>query len=106
MRQMQQAYKDNRYEVFYFSKMMTNCQLFVEFFFEMMHERAEPLLVVIEAAKVLLKLREYRLLVGKERLHAYIDVESYQELKRLKEIKDDHFKLVRSKKLMPKIKNF
>jgi len=57
-------YRENKYEVFYFSKAVSNCQLFIEFFFEILHERAEPLIVVIELLKSLLKFREYRLLVG------------------------------------------
>lgn len=54
----------------------------------------------------MLKFREYRLLVGSERLNTYLEMESYQELKRMKEIKDKHFQLVRSKKTLPKLKQF
>ena len=71
-----------------------------------MHERSEPLIALIELFKCVLKFREYRLLVGQERINTYIDMDAYQELKRLKEIKDAHFTLVRSKKRLPKIKNF
>lgn len=39
-------------------------------------------------------------------MNAYIDIEAYKEMKRLKEIKENHFYLVRSKKRLPKIKNF
>jgi hypothetical protein len=92
--------------VFYFSQAVSKVQLFIEFFFELMHERVEPLLVVIEIGKVLLKLREYRLLVGHEKINTYIDMDAYQEMKRLKEIRDAHFTLVRSQKTLPKIKNF
>jgi len=92
--------------VFYFSKAVSNCELFVEFFFEIMNERTEPLIAVVEFVKMILKFREYRLLVGSERINAYIDMEAYQEMKRLKEIKDAHFTLVRSRKRLPKIKQF
>jgi hypothetical protein len=78
----------------------------VEFFFEIMNERPEPLIAVIEFAKCILKLKEYALLVGQERLNAYIDSDQYQEMKRLKEIKEAHFTLVRSRKRLPKIKSF
>jgi hypothetical protein len=61
---------------------------------------------VIEFAKCILKLKEYALLVGQERLNAYIDSDQYQEMKRLKEIKEAHFTLVRSRKRLPKIKSF
>ena len=68
----------------------------MEFFFEIMHERPEPLIAVVEFLKCLLRLREYALLVGRERVNAYIDADQYQEMKRLKEIKEQHFTLVRS----------
>lgn len=92
--------------MFYYSKSLTNAQQFVEFFFEIMHEKPEPLIAVIEFAKCILRLREYALLVGSERVNAYIDADQYQEMKRLKEIRDQHFTLVRSKKRLPKIKTF
>jgi hypothetical protein len=63
--------------VFYFSKALTNIELFVEFFFEIMHERAEPLIAAIELAKCVLKLREYRLLVGQEKINTYVEMETY-----------------------------
>ncbi len=90
--------------MFYFSKAVSNIQLFIEFFFEILNERAEPLIATIELIKALLKFREYRLLVSNERLNTYLEMESYQELKRLKEIKEKHFLLVRSKKTLPKLK--
>ena len=71
-----------------------------------MHEKPEPLIAVIELIKCVLKLKEYRILVGQEKINSYLEMEQYQELKRLKEIKDAHFTLVRSKKRLPKIKNF
>ena len=71
-----------------------------------MHEKPEPLIAVIELIKCVLKLKEYRILVGQEKINSYLEMEHYQELKILKEIKDAHFTLVRSKKRLPKIKNF
>ena len=99
-------YRDNKHKVFYFSKAIGNIQLFIEFFFEILNEKAEPLIAVIEFIKAILKFREYRLLVGSEKLNTYIEMESYHELKRIKEIKDKHFQLVRSKKTLPKLKQF
>ena len=63
--------------MFYFSKALTNIQLFIEFFFEILNEKAEPLIATIELAKALLKFREYRLLVGSERFNTYLEMESY-----------------------------
>lgn len=104
--QLRQQYKENKYDVFYFSKAVSSIELFIEFFFELIHERCEPLIAVIEFAKCILRFREYRLLVGSERINTYIDMEAYHEHKRLKEIKDAHFTLVRTQKRLPKIKNF
>ena len=92
--------------MFYFSKALSNIELFLEFFFEILNERCEPLIAVIEAFKSLLRLREYKQLIDKENINAYIDIDAYKELKRIKEIKDSHFFLVRSKKQLPKIKQF
>lgn len=74
---LRQQYKENKYAVFYFSKAVSNIELFIEFFFEIMHERAEPLIAVIEGIKCLLKLREYKLLVGQEKINTYIEMETY-----------------------------
>lgn len=92
--------------MFYFSKALTNCQLFVEFFWEILNERSEPLIAIIEFFKCILKFREYKMLVDTEKVNSYIEMETYQEMKRIKEIKDAHFTLVRSRKKLPKIKNF
>ena len=71
-----------------------------------MHERADPLIVVLELVKCLLRFKEYKGLIHKEHTQTYIDIDAYKEMKRLKEIKENHFLLVRSKKRLPKIKNF
>lgn len=63
-------------------------------------------MALIEFFKAILRLKEYKGLIFKENINAYIDLEAYKELKRLKEIKENHFMLVRSKKRLPKIKNF
>lgn len=81
-------------------------ELFVEFFFEILNERDEPLVALIEFFKAFLRLKEYKGLIYKENINAYIELDAYKELKRLKEIKENHFLLVRSKKRLPKIKEF
>lgn len=92
--------------MFYFSKGITHLELFIEFFFEIMNERAEPLIALLEFIKCIFRFKEYNKLIHKENINAYIDLDSYKEMKRLQEIKDNHFYLVRSKKRLPKIKNF
>jgi len=81
-------------------------ELFLEFFFEILNERDEPLIATIEFIKAILKFKEYKALILKENINAYIELDAYKEIKRLKEIKENHFYLVRSKKRLPKIKTF
>ena len=58
LNELKRQYKNNKYKVFYFSKGLNNILLFIEFLFEILHEKAEPLLTTIEAFKAGLKLRE------------------------------------------------
>jgi hypothetical protein len=60
-----------------------SCELFFEFFFELLHEKAEPLVLVLESIKALSKFNEYAKLVHKEKLSTYIGLESYKELKEI-----------------------
>jgi hypothetical protein len=53
-----------------------------------------------------MKFKEYSKLIHKENINAYIEPDSYKELKMLKEIKDSRIYLVRSKKVLPKPKKF
>ena len=87
---LRKQYRNNKFKVFYFSKGLNNIQLFVEFLFEILHEKDEPLIAVIELVKASLKLREYFLLINKEKVHSYLELESYKELTLLKEIKVNH----------------
>ena len=103
---MRQHYLNNKYDVFYFSKGLSNIEYFIEFFFEILNEKVEPVILFLEGIKVLLRLREYMQLLKSEHVNSYIDIDAYQEMKKLKEIKENHFFLVRSKKRLPKIKNF
>ena len=106
LNQLRQQYYDDKYEVFYFSKGVTHLELFTELIFEIMHENVDPLLFVIESVKAAFKLKEYDALLRKEKINTYLDMDSYKELKRLKEIKENHFFLSRSKRKMPKLKRF
>jgi hypothetical protein len=106
IRQLMQQYKSNEYLVFYFSKAPSNIDLFVEFFFEILNERCEPVVIVFEALKAALRLREYSQLLVLENINVYIDLEAYKDMKKLKEIKETHFKLIRSRKQLPKIPDF
>jgi hypothetical protein len=99
-------YRSNKHAVFYFSKAITNIEYFIEFFYEIINERVEPLILVFEGINMVLRLREYVQLVKREHLNSYIDLDAYEDWKKLKEIKENHFFLVRSKKRLPKIKNF
>ena len=92
--------------MFYFSKGLNNIQLFIEFLFEILHEKDEPLIAVVELAKAALKLREYHQLVHKEKIHSYLELESYRELTLLKEIKENHIQLMRSKRRVQKANGF
>ena len=56
-------------------------QLFLEFLFEVINERDEPLVFAFEVAKACLKLREYRSLVCHERINVLIDMELYTQFK-------------------------
>lgn len=49
----------------------------MEFLFEVINERDEPLVFAFEAAKFFLRLREYRSLVKHERINVLIDMEIY-----------------------------
>jgi len=90
LNELRRQYKNNKSKVFYFSKGLNNIQLFIEFLFEILHEKDEPLIAVVELVKAALKLREYYQLIVKEKIHSYLELESYRELTLLKEIKENH----------------
>ena len=90
LNELRRQYKNNKFKVFYWSKGLNNIQLFIEFLFEILHEKNEPLISVIELFKAVLKLREYYQLIKKENVHSYLELESYRELTLLKEIKENH----------------
>ena len=59
LNELRKQYKNNKFKVFYFSKGLQNIQLFIEFLYEIMHEKDEPLISVFELVKAGLRLREY-----------------------------------------------
>ena len=59
LNELRRQYRNNKFKVFYFSKSLANIQLFIEFLFEILHEKGEPLIAIIELVKAGLKLREY-----------------------------------------------
>jgi hypothetical protein len=92
--------------VFHFSKGISHLELLIEFFWEFLHERADPLVVFLEAVKCLCKFKEYSELVHKENINTYLELEPFKEMMRLKEIRENNIYLIRSKKKFPKITNF
>ena len=92
--------------MFYASKIFQNCELFVEFFFEILNERSEPAVTLVELAKAICKLKEYKELIEKENINTYIEMEVYQELKMSKQAKEKQLHLARSKKILPKLATF
>lgn len=93
---------NNSYKVAYYSGALSQIQLFMEFLFEVLHERGEPLVFAFEAVKSILKLREYRRLVKYERVNVFIDMEQYKLLKQAQEYEDGMCKLIRSQKQVSK----
>lgn len=72
----------------------------------MLRERADPLVVILELVKCLFRFKEYKALINQENIQVYLDKESYKDFKLKKEYKESHFKLARTKKVLPKIKGF
>ena len=68
---------NNTHKVAYSSGALSQVQLFLEFLFEVINERDEPLVFAFEVAKAVLRLREYRSLVKHERINTLIDMECY-----------------------------
>ena len=94
------------HKVFYYSKVMTSLELFIEFFYEILNEQHEPLIALVELVKSFIRLREYVGLVREESLSTYIPLESYKDFKNEQKIRETHALLARSKKRIPKILGF
>lgn len=80
--------------------------MFIEFLFEILHEKDEPLILGVELVKALLKIKEYYQLVTKEKVNSYLELESYKELTLLKEIKHNHVQLMRSNRRVQQVGGF
>ena len=72
---------NNTHKVAYSSSPLSQVQLFLEFLFEVINERDEPLVFAFEVAKAVLRLKEYRALVRYEHINTLIDMEQYTQLK-------------------------
>jgi hypothetical protein len=55
--------------------------LFSEFFFEIINERDEPLVLAFETVKAFFKFQEYKKLVYEESIHTFVDFDAYKNLK-------------------------
>lgn len=51
-------------------------------------------------------MKEYKDLLKKEKAHTYMELESYEDMKKLEEIKREQIRLRRSKRNIPRIKNY
>ena len=78
--------------------------MFIEFLFEILHEKGEPLIVLVELVKAGLRLKEYYQLITREKgIHSYLDLDSYRELTLFKEIKKNHVQLMHTKRRVEKL---
>lgn len=75
--QLRKHYLNNKYEVFYFSKALTNIEYFIEFFFDILNEKVEPVIIFVEGIKLLMRLKEYMQLLKSEKIKSYIDIDAY-----------------------------
>ena len=75
MRDYMHYRSSNTHRVSYSSGAFSQVQLFMEFLFEVINERDEPLVFGFEAIKFFLRLREYRALVCHEKINVLIDME-------------------------------
>jgi hypothetical protein len=92
-------------KVKYLSGIISQLQIFAEFFFDILNERDEPLVFVFEAVKALLRLKEYRDLVKNEKIKTYFDFEVYKNLKETQAFEESLCKMIRSSKTIQKPAN-
>lgn len=60
--------RSNDNTLFYLSSSISQFELLSEFIFEHLNEKVEPLIYFFESVKALLKLKEYKNLITKERM--------------------------------------
>jgi len=87
-------------KVRYLSGILSQIQIFAEFFFDILNERDEPLVFAFEAIKALLRLKEYRDLVSSEKIKTYVDFDTYKNLKETKAYEESLCKMARSQKII------
>lgn len=63
-----------------------------------MSERDEPVVLVFESLKALLRLKEYRELISEEKIKTYVDFDTYKNLKETEAYEQSLCKMVRSSK--------
>lgn len=94
--------RSNKYKVTYLSGAISQIQLFIEFFFEVINERDEPIVFVFELAKAIMRLREYRGLVRHEDINVLIDLDAYKLFKQSEAYERGLIKLIRSSRTINK----
>ena len=83
-------------KVKYMSSMVAQVQIFAEFLFDLLNERDEPLVLALEVLKAVFRLREYRQLIGQEKIKTHIEFPEYKSLKDAQALEDSLCKLARS----------
>ncbi len=86
----------------YLSGILSQIQIFAEFFFDILNERDEPIVFVFEAIKAMIRLKEYAALVNQEKIKTYLDFETYKNLKETESYEESLCKMVRSSKIVQK----
>jgi hypothetical protein len=61
----------------FYSQGVTQLQVFAEFLLDMLSEESEPLVLFLEVAKAILRLREYRSLTKRDNIKTYMDFDQY-----------------------------
>ena len=57
--ELRKQFKNKKLKVCYYSKFFEYIQLFVEFMFEILNEKDEPLVLTLETIKAIFKIKEY-----------------------------------------------
>ena len=86
----------------YLSGILSQIQIFAEFFFDILNERDEPIVFVFETIKAMIRLKEYAALVNQEKIKTYLDFETYKNLKETESYEESLCKMVRSSKIVQK----
>lgn len=76
--------------------------MFIEFLFEIIHERCEPLVLAFELAKCCCKFNQYFQLRDQENVRVLFELEQYKESKEKREFKESVVQMERSDKTVKK----